>query len=173
MRAGPRRACLKGEQGGEEEWRRHTRASPRSRRQARPRKRTACSRQGFTLIKVMESYTNTPERQFSNIVYVLGRQRSNGETHSTSAQSSPPATSPHRRRSMPLSSRSARGRSTPTEEASGPSTWTGTRTFFPSSRVPADFIERLKGGEGIDVGDYAYRIKDKFLKRFRADGAQE
>ena len=43
-------------------------------------------KQGFILVKVMEKYTNTTERQFSNIVYVLGRQRFNGESHSAPEQ---------------------------------------------------------------------------------------
>ena len=44
-------------------------------------------KQGFILVKVLENYTNTPERQFSNIVYVLGRQGSNGGYDAPPAQS--------------------------------------------------------------------------------------
>ena len=32
---------------------------------------------------------------------------------------------------------------------------------------------KLKAGEEIVVGDHAYRIKDKFLKRFPADGVRQ
>ncbi len=66
-----------------------------------PEEANGLLKEGFTLIKVLESYTNTPERQFSNIVYVLGRHRSNGESHaapaqnnSTSNHATPPAINP-------------------------------------------------------------------------------
>jgi len=129
--------------------------------------------QGFTLIKVMESYTNTPERQFSNIVYVLGRHRSNGGTHSTSAQSSPSSN----KRPPPTVDASLLEKRPWKKYASGGGEWTfymdRDENLLPELAGAKDFVERLKGGEGIDVGDYTYRIKDKFLKRFRVDGAQE
>src|SRR5271169_3471938 len=52
-------------------------------------------RQGFILVNVMERYTNTsdPEKQASNIVYVLGRQKSNGQSQSTPEQDGHPSSS--------------------------------------------------------------------------------
>ena len=35
-------------------------------------------KEGFILVKVMERYSSDAEKQASNIVYVLGRQKSNG-----------------------------------------------------------------------------------------------
>ena len=43
-----------------------------------PEEANGLLRDGYTLIKVLEKYTNDTERQFSNIVYVLGKQNSNG-----------------------------------------------------------------------------------------------
>ena len=51
-------------------------------------------KQGFVLVKVMEKYTNDTDRQFSNIVYVLGRQRFNGESHPASAKTGSPINQP-------------------------------------------------------------------------------
>ena len=130
-------------------------------------------KQGFILVKVMENYTNTPERQFSNIVYVLGRQRHNGESHPSAErkapsgdQSAPPAIDP-----AILNKRLWK------EYANGGGEWTFYMDregyLLPEFKGASGFIDRLKAGEEIVVGDHAYRIKDKFLKRSPADGAQE
>ena len=94
-------------------------------------------KQGFILVKVMERYSDDAEKQVSNIVYVLGRQKPNGESHAAPEQNGhPPALSHQQQPSIPRRSRSSPGRSTPTEEGSGPSTWTGTGRCSPSSRAP-------------------------------------
>jgi hypothetical protein len=36
-----------------------------------------------------------------------------------------------------------------------------------------ELIEKLRSGEELTAGGYTYRIKDKFLKRFQARGAQQ
>jgi len=129
-------------------------------------------KQGFILVKVMENYTNTPERQFSNIVYVLGRQRHNGESHTAPAhkgpsgnQPAPPAVDPAILDKRPWK-----------EYANGGGEWTfymnREGTLLPELKAASEFIDRLKAGEEIVVGDHGYRIKDKFLKRFPADGTQ-
>jgi hypothetical protein len=51
-------------------------------------------KQGFVLVKVLEKYTNDTDRQFSNIVYVLGRQRFNGESHAAPEKNSPSNSQP-------------------------------------------------------------------------------
>ena len=138
-----------------------------------PEEANSLLKQGFILVKVMENYTNTPERQFSNIVYVLGRQKFNGESHTPPAKSSsssngmtPPAVDAAVLEKRPWK-----------KYANGGGEWTfymdRDENLLPEFTAARDFIERLKGGEGIDVGDYTYRIKDKFLKRFPADGGQE
>ena len=125
-------------------------------------------KQGFILVKVMENYTNTPERQFSNIVYVLGRQRHNGESHTAPAhkgpsgnQPAPPAVDPAILDKRPWK-----------EYANGGGEWTfymdREGNLLPEFKGASGFIDRLKSGEEIVVGDRGYRIKDKFLKRSRA-----
>ena len=59
-----------------------------------PEEANGLMKQGFTLIKVLEKYTNDTERQFSNIVYVLGRQRFNSESHPTPEKNSPSSNQP-------------------------------------------------------------------------------
>jgi hypothetical protein len=45
--------------------------------------------------------------------------------------------------------------------------------LLPELASAHDVIERMKSGEELTVGNYTYRIKDKFLKRFQAHGAQQ
>jgi len=130
-------------------------------------------KQGFILVKVMEKYTNTPERQFSNIVYVLGRQRFNGESHAAPEQSNPsnnhaapPAIDPALLEKRPWK-----------KYAKGGGEWAfymdRDENLLPELAGARDAIERMKSGEELTVGSYTYRIKDKFLKRFPAAEAQQ
>lgn len=129
--------------------------------------------EGFILVKVLENYTNTPERQFSNIVYVMGRQGSNGQYRAAPAQNASSSTHP-----APPTVDPALLEKRPWQKyATGGGEWTfymdRGEDLLPEFAKARDFIERLKGGEGIDVGNYTYRIKDRFLKRYPADGARE
>ena len=45
-------------------------------------------------VPTLQKYTNDTERQFSNIVYVLGRQRFNGESHAALEKNSPSSNQP-------------------------------------------------------------------------------
>ena len=130
-------------------------------------------RQGFILVKVLEKYTNDTDRQFSNIVYVLGRQRLNGESHATPEKNSPSINQP-----APTTVDSALLDKRPWKEyANGGGEWAfymdREGALLPELKGASGFIDRLKAGEEIVVGDHGYRIKDKFLKRFPADGAQQ
>ena len=52
-------------------------------------------KQGFILVKVMERYSSDAEKQATNIVYVLGRQKSNGGSRAAPEQNGhPPNTLP-------------------------------------------------------------------------------
>jgi hypothetical protein len=130
-------------------------------------------RQGFILVKVMEKYTAEPDRQFNNIVYVLGKQITNGRSHTTPEQSKPSKGQPTTQDVDPavLEARPWK------QYANGSGEWTfymdRDETILPDLVGAHDFIERLRGGEEIAVGNYTYRIKDKFLKRFPANGSQE
>jgi hypothetical protein len=35
-----------------------------------------------------------------------------------------------------------------------------------------EFLDRLRSGEDLIVGGYKYRLRDKFLKRYRVDDGQ-
>jgi len=130
-------------------------------------------KQGFILVKVMEKYTNDTERQFSNIVYVLGRQRFNGESHpapeqgaTSSSHTLPPAIDPALLEKRPWK-----------KYAKGGGEWAfymdRDENLLPELAGARDAIERMKSGEELTVGNHTYRIKDKFLKRFPTDAAQE
>jgi len=130
-------------------------------------------RQGFILVKVMEKYTAEPDRQFNNIVYVLGKQVTNGRSQATPEQGKPSNGQPATQVIDPaiLESRPWK------QYANGSGEWTfymdRDETVLPDLAGAHEFIERLRGGEEIAVGNYTYRIKDKFLKRFPANGSQE
>ncbi len=138
-----------------------------------PEEANGLLKQGFTLIKVLENYTNTPERQFSNIVYVLGRQRFNGETHNPPAQNSPSSNNP----TPPTVDPAILEKRPWKKYASGGGEWTfymdRDENLLPELASLRDVIERMKGGDEIVVGNYTYRIKDKFMKRFLAEGTEE
>ena len=138
-----------------------------------PEEANGLMKQGFTLIKVLEKYTNDTERQFSNIVYVLGRQRFNGESHATPEQKASSSNQP----TTPAVDAALLEKRPWKEYANGGGEWTfymdREGTLLPELKGVSGFIDRLKAGEEIVVGDHGYRIKDKFLKRFRADGAQQ
>jgi hypothetical protein len=129
-------------------------------------------REGFTLIKVMEKYTNDAERQFSNIVYVLGKQKSNGGYHAPSAQREDAKPQPPTPTVNPaiLEGRPWK------KYANGGGEWTfymdRDENLLPELVGIREAIERMKSGEDLTVGNYTYRIKDKFLKRYTADQAQ-
>jgi hypothetical protein len=130
-------------------------------------------KQGFILVKVMENYTNTPERQFSNIVYVLGRQGSNGQCRAAPAQNASSSTHP-----APLTVDPALLEKRPWQKyATGGGEWTfymdRDEKLLPELSGAKELIEKMKGGDEIVVGNYSYRIKDKFMKRFPADGPEE
>ena len=133
-------------------------------------------KQGFILVKVLEKYTNDTDRQFSNIVYILGRQRFNGESHAAPEKNSPSNSQPTT--PAPPTVDSALLDKRPWKEYSnGGGQWTfymdREGTLLHELKGDSGFIDRLKAGEEIVVGDHGYRIKDKFLKRFPADGAQK
>ena len=133
-------------------------------------------KQGFILVKVMERYTNDPDKQTSNIVYVLGRQKSNGESQPPPEQNGHPPSEPAaqaRRASNPPSLERLPWK----EYSNGGGEWAfymdRDEKLLPELAGARELIERLKKGEELTAGGYTYRIKDKFLKRFQARGAQQ
>ena len=130
-------------------------------------------KEGFILVKVMEKYTSDPNRQFNNIVYVLGRQRSNGGNHA--------AHEPNGGSSRPVTEPTVDPKSLDNRPWKKYNNGEGEWAFFmdrdevllPELEGARGFIEKLRAGEEFIVGNYKYRIKDKFLKRFPTNGMQE
>jgi len=131
-------------------------------------------RQGFILVKVMERYTNDPERQASSIVYVLGRQKSSGESNPTPEQNGHPSSGQPTGQSIHPA---VLERLPWKEYSNGGGEWAfymdRDEKLLPELAGARELIERLKKGEELTASGYTYRIKDKFLKRFQARGAQQ
>ena len=131
-------------------------------------------RQGFILVKVMERYANDTDRQASNIVYVLGRQNPNGQSHPTAEEN---GHSPTSKPTAPSTNTATLERLPWKEYTNGGGEWAfymdRDEKLLPELSGSRELVERLKKGEELTAGGYTYRIKDKFLKRFEARGAQQ
>ena len=135
-----------------------------------------CLGSGFVLIKAVEKReTDALGRQSSNIVYVLGKLKANGNSHTTAPSSSPgPAGEPVNIMddSPQVDPSILEGRPWKSY-ASGEGEWTFVvnQDGSPVAELgPAkEFLERLNGGEDLVVGAYKYRLRGKFLKRYRVN----
>ena len=131
-------------------------------------------KQGFILVKVMERYISDADMQASSIVYILGRQKPNGESQPTPEQNGHPSSGQPTGQSI----HPAVLQRLPWKEYSnGGGEWAfymdRDEKLLPELAAARELIERLKKGEELTAGGYTYRIKDKFLKRFQARGAQQ
>ncbi len=138
-----------------------------------------CLSSGFVLIKAVEKReTDALGRQASSIVYVLGKLRGSGSgnghpataTSGTESSSEPvnimddtPHVDPAILEGRPWKS-----------YASGEGEWTFVvnQDGSPVAELEAakEFLDRLRSGEDLVVGGYKYRLRGKFLKRYRVDG---
>lgn len=132
-------------------------------------------KQGFVLIKAIERRsTDSQGRQESNIVYILGKQRVDGSqaTPAHPQSSSDNGNQPNVDQTL-LESRPWR------QYDNGSGEWTFITaqdgTLLPDLEPAREFLDRLRTGEDLVVGNYKYRIKgnDKFLKRYPANGHNE
>ena len=129
-----------------------------------------CLGSGFVLIKAVEKReTDALGRQSSNIVYVLGKLKANGNGHAARAptpSSEPvnimddtPQVDPSILESRPWKA-----------YASGEGEWTFVvnQDGSPVAELePAkEFLERLGNGEDLVVGGYKCRLRGKLLKRY-------
>jgi hypothetical protein len=136
-----------------------------------------CLSTGFVLIKAVEKReTDALGRQGSNIIYILGKLRGNGNGSAATSQprketsnepvnimDDTPQIDPAVLENRPWKS-----------YANGEGEWTFVvnQDGSPVAELePAkEFLKRLKGGEDLIVGGYKYRLRDKFLKRYPANG---
>ena len=131
-----------------------------------------CLGSGFVLIKAVEKReTDALGRQSSNIVYVLGKLKANGNSHTTPASSPGPAAEPVNIMddSPQVDPSILEGRPW-RSYASGEGEWTFVvnQDGSPVAELePAkEFLERLGNGEDLVAGGYKYRLRGKFLKRY-------
>ena len=131
-------------------------------------------KEGFILVKVMERYSSDAEKQASNIVYVLGRQKSNGGSHAAPEQNGRPSGS---QPTTPTIDPTPLEKLPWKEYTNGSGEWAfymdRDGALLPELERIREAIEKLKSGEDLSAGNYTYRIKDKFLKRFETRGAQQ
>ena len=134
-----------------------------------------CLGSGFVLIKAVEKReTDALGRQSSNIVYVLGKLKANGNGHATPTSSSGPAGEPvNIMDDTPQIDPSILEGRPWKPYASGEGEWTFVVNQDGSTVAelePArEFLDRLRNGEDLVVGGYKYRLRGKFLKRYRAN----
>ena len=134
-----------------------------------------CLSKGFILIKAVEKReTDALGRQSTSIIYVLGKPRASGNETQTQAQPSQPEEPVNIMDDTPdVDPAVLEGRPWKAY-ASGEGEWTFVvnQDGSPVAELePAkEFLERLRGGEDLVVHGYKYRLRGKFLKRYRADG---
>ena len=132
-----------------------------------------CLNAGFVLIKAIEKRETDPlGRQTTSIVYILGKPKGNrAQTRAKNESPSGPVNimddTPHIEPAI-LEGRPWKA------YAKGEGEWTFVvnQDGSPVAELePAkEFLERLKSGEDLVVGGYKYRLRDRFLKRYPANG---
>ncbi len=137
-------------------------------------------KQGYVLIKAIERRSTDPVgRQESKIVYVLGKQRVDGQSQQppqqndlSNSRNSANNEEPNVDQTL-LESRPWRQY----DNGSGEWTFITDRdgSLLHEWEPAQEFIDRLRSGEDLVVGNYLYRIRgnDKFLKRYPANGHNE
>jgi hypothetical protein len=129
-----------------------------------------CLGRGFVLIKAVERReTDALGRQASGIVYILGKpKRSSGNRHSAPTKTEPvdimhgtPEVDPAVLENRPWKRY---------DNGNGEWTFVVNQDGSPVAELgPArEFLEVLRGGEDLVVGDYRYRLRERFLKRYPA-----
>ena len=135
-----------------------------------------CLSSGFVLIKAVEKReTDALGRQASNIIYVLGKVRGNGNGHATTPTKTEQSSEPVNIMNPPPDVDPAILEGRPWKAyANGEGEWTfvANKDGSPIAELePAkEFLDRLRGGEDLVVGGYRYHLRDKFLKRYPVSG---
>ena len=129
-----------------------------------------CLGSGFILIKAVEKReTDALGRQYSAIVYILGKLKGNGNGHTAQPKSEPvnimqgaPDVDPAVLENRPWKKY---------DNGEGEWTFVTNQDGSPVAELqPArDFLDALRAGEDLVVGGYKYRLRDRFLKRYSAN----
>ena len=132
-----------------------------------------CLNTGFVLIRAVEKRESDPlGRQATSIVYVLGRPKGDGTQ--TRVKNGPPSESVNIMDDTPHIDPSILEGRPWKAYAKGEGEWTFVvnKDGSPMAELEQarEFLDRLKNGEDLVVGRYKYRLRDKFLKRYAADG---
>ena len=130
---------------------------------------------GFVLIKAVERRNiDSLGRQASAIVYVLGKLRASGNGSAARGSEEKPNGHTNSQAEMPVVNRAVLEGRTWTPYAKGEGEWTFVvnQDGSPVAELEPvrEFLERLKDGDDLILGNYRYRLRDKFLKRYPADG---
>lgn len=132
-------------------------------------------KRGFVLVKAIEKRTvDKAGNQLTDIVYVLGRPRTNGESQSTASErnaQSDGSTNSIFDESVILAKLPWK------KFRTGGGEWTFLTgpddALVPELEPAREFTEKVKSGEEVTVGAYRYRVREKFLKRFPAENPAE
>ena len=129
-----------------------------------------CLNTGFVLIRAVEKRETDPlGRQATSIVYILGKPKGKGAR--TQEKKESPSEPINIMDDTPrIDPAILEGRPWKTY-AQGEGEWTFVVNQDGSPvaelRPAREFLEKLKGGEDLVIGGYKYRLRDKFLKRYR------
>ncbi len=132
---------------------------------------------GFVLIKAVEKRsTDALGRQDSSVLYILGKLKGRSATQ---PPSEPPnghdTTSPLAE--MPTIDPTILENRPWRQYENGSGEWTFITSqdgnMLPELEPASEFIQRLLSGEELTLGNYRYRAKDKFLKRYPVNRQRE
>jgi len=131
---------------------------------------------GFVLIKAVEKRSvDALGRQDSSVLYILGKLKGRTPTQPQPEQRNSHATEPQTDTLM-VDPTIFEGRPWRQYE-NGSGEWTFITgqdgNLLPELEPARDFIEKLRSGEDLIIGNYKYRARDKFLKRYPAIGQSQ
>jgi len=137
-----------------------------------------CLSNGFVLIKAVEKRDiDSLGRQASSIIYVLGKLKGRNPTQLQPQNQSPnghDTTSPLAE--TPTLDPSILENRPWRQYENGSGEWTFITSqdgnLLPELEPATEFIQRLLSGEELTLGNYRYRAKDKFLKRYPLGNGQ-
>ena len=165
-------------------WRRRRMETPYSRiteiREAQTQdEANDCLNNGFVLIKAVEKRNvDALGRQDSCVIYILGKLKGRSAAQTQTQNDSPNGhDTTNSLAELPTIDPAILENRPWRQYENGNGEWTFITSqdgnLLPELEPARDFIQRLLSGEDLIVGNYRYRAKDKFLKRYPANGQHE